>query len=280
MPHLYNQQRLIQYNQLITKKFEQPTKDYKDKYQIELDVKRSFNYLKNNKPLKELQETLDYVFYHSQMSYIQGFHDICATLVLISENAKYIAYALAMNQFAPFLQEDGINSAELMCQHAFNIIKVHDKVLANFLKDVPPSFFISWILTAFQHDLTLLESKLKVLDFVILESVDFLVYLTASFLSINRTKLISFGGGDNQTLTACSELRHLGDVPFEDILEVSKLAVKLRHKYPYEKVKQWKDKDISKLRKSAWTSYIMAFIILLLSILILQFDLLTLNASK
>ena len=66
-----------------------------------------------------------------------------------------------MNQFASFLKEDGIKVAEEMCQYAFNIISVHDTALCQHLGDVPTSFFISWVLTGFQHDIICLESKLK-----------------------------------------------------------------------------------------------------------------------
>eukprot|EP00835_Amoeboradix_gromovi_P006739 NODE_864_length_3613_cov_0.374787.p3 type:complete len:289 gc:universal NODE_864_length_3613_cov_0.374787:291-1157(+) len=270
MQILYNQQRLIKYEKLITKKFDQPVKEYKDRYQISLDVKRSFTNLKV-KPQKELQDALDYVFYHTQMSYVQGFHDICATLIIISENAKYIAYSLAMNQFAPFLTEDGIETAELMCKHAFTIIRIHDKLLFNFIKDVQPSFFISWVLTAFQHDVTCLESKLLILDLVVLESFDFLVYITCSFIMYNRSNLIHYGKGD-KILSTCSELRHLGDIQLEEMTIICRQAFKFRQKYPYDKVKTWKEDDIERMCNSRWPIYISAILAVLLAILIMQYS--------
>ena len=269
----YNLQRIERYNQLITKKFETPLLEYKDKYQVELDVKRSFYYLDElkDKPQKELQMVLDYVFYHTQLSYIQGFHDICATLVLVSENAKYIAYSLALHQFARFLKEDGVMAAQEMCTHAYSLIYVYDQPLFKYLSIVPETFFISWIFTAFQHDITCLETKLVILDRIVLESTDFLVYLTAAFIINQRSKIIAFN--EQQILSECSELRHIGYLPLEQLNPIVTLALKLHQMYKMENVKKWTDADKKRLIKTNRLSYIMAILVVLLAILIMQIQL-------
>eukprot|EP00834_Sanchytrium_tribonematis_P006596 NODE_500_length_6721_cov_0.845492.p3 type:complete len:273 gc:universal NODE_500_length_6721_cov_0.845492:5701-6519(+) len=266
----YNQQRVTQYQQLISKKFEEPIKDYKDRYQIELDVKRSFGQLRK-KPLSELQQILDYVFYHSQKNYVQGFHDVCATLLMISENAKYIAYTLAINQFSEFLKEDGVMKAEQMCQESFNLIRIHDKPLYAQIKEIPPSFFISWILTAFQHDITNLESKLLILDLVALESIDYLVYFTSAVIIDSRHKIISFGG-EQEILKELSALRHLGEVNFKHCLKLCEISKNLKSKYPYEKLRKYNEKDLKKLEKSQLPYYILGILILIVSILMMSFN--------
>lgn len=135
--------------------------DHKEKYQVKVDVDRSFIFLPNLRPSKrdslrsQLANLIDAILcIHSDLHYFQGYHDIVSVLLLVlgEKHAFVILEFLSITKFRDFMNKN-LEGVIVQLQLLFPLIKSLDPELYDFIikSGVEPHFALSWILTWFSH---------------------------------------------------------------------------------------------------------------------------------
>ncbi|KAI8994675.1 rab-GTPase-TBC domain-containing protein [Pilobolus umbonatus] len=174
---------------------------HKDESQVMLDTPRSFNSYPKNVSAEDklkLQGQLERVIVHvlrsyPSLHYYQGFHDICAVILLLF--GEVYACQL-MNTLAVFYLRDAMSSTfepilkELTIMDT--LIKLEDKELHEFITEanVLPYYSISWVITWCSHDLDDLDKLARLFDFFIVSNPFMVVYFSAAVVLSRKSDIL------------------------------------------------------------------------------------------
>ncbi|ORX90008.1 hypothetical protein K493DRAFT_266340 [Basidiobolus meristosporus CBS 931.73] len=175
---------------------------HKDESQVDLDVKRSLGKLPTAdtrqtwraEKRKELTSVITQVLRNNpELSYYQGFHDICTCLLLVLGPDK--AAEAAQNMALFFLRDAMSDSLEpVMSQLALmqTILAQEDSQVSNFLlkSETPPYFCLSWVLTWCSHDLNDFSKVTRLFDFFLSVNPLAPVYFAASVVLSRKDELL------------------------------------------------------------------------------------------
>ncbi|CAG8437247.1 5082_t:CDS:2 [Diversispora eburnea] len=141
--------------------------NHKDEDQVLLDVERSFkSQLKKKK--EELKDVIIGILRRNpKLSYYQGFHDVCATLLLVLKEKEQTIRI-------------GENIA-IQLPLVFDIIRFEDVELADFIKQssVMSHFCISWVITWCSHDIHDFPTVVRLFDLFIASDPLMPIYFSA-----------------------------------------------------------------------------------------------------
>ncbi|KAK9696834.1 GTPase-activating protein gyp8 [Basidiobolus ranarum] len=178
------------------------SKPHKDESQVSLDVKRSLGKLPTAdtrqtwraEKRKDLTSVITQVLRNNpNLSYYQGFHDICTCLLLVLGPDK--ATEAAQNMALFFLRDAMSDSLEpVMSQLALmqTIIAQEDSEVNNFLlkSETPPYFCLSWVLTWCSHDFNDFSKVTRLFDFFLCVNPLAPVYFAASGVLSRKDELL------------------------------------------------------------------------------------------
>ncbi|KAF9119499.1 hypothetical protein BGW39_000265 [Mortierella sp. 14UC] len=176
---------------------------HKDDSQVRLDVIRSFTHLssetksqqvyKKQKQDELLHVILDVLQRHPNLSYYQGFHDVCTCLIIVlgKEAATLAAETLAMFFFRDCMLdnlEPVLEQLSLMTA----LLKLEDPEVQEFLdrSETLPFFPLSWVITWCAHDLQDFEKIARLYDFLICFNPLMSVYMAAAVVMSRRDELL------------------------------------------------------------------------------------------
>ncbi|CAH1758225.1 10050_t:CDS:10 [Entrophospora sp. SA101] len=216
---------------------------HKDEYQVLLDVHRSFVHYPqglSNSQRKQKQRELNEVIVgilrrHPKLSYYQGFHDICSSLLLVlgKEGAikagGHIAmfllrYPLRIHSLEPILKQLNL---------IFTLLRHEDPLVADLLlrSNTLPYFCLSWVITWCSHDLRDFSKIARLFDFFIASHPLMIIYLSAKVVLSRKKELL--------TLELDSDVIHTFLSKFPQNIDIDDLISKthtMYQKFPPEKL--------------------------------------------
>lgn len=121
---------------------------------------------------------------NKNLHYYQGFHDICTVFYLIFEDdglTLSCLEALSLDFIHDAMRENFETILELM-RLVFVIIAEVDPELHAYLVETKaePFFTISWVLTWFAHDISVLENVARLYDAILCSHPVYILYLCSS----------------------------------------------------------------------------------------------------
>jgi len=215
---------------------------HKDEYQVLLDVHRSFVHYPqglSNSQRKQKQRELNEVIVgilrrHPKLSYYQGFHDICSSLLLVLGKEGAIK---AGGHIAMFLLRDAmLDSLEPILKQLnliFTLLRHEDPLVADLLirSNTLPYFCLSWVITWCSHDLRDFSKIARLFDFFIASHPLMIIYLSAKVVLSRKKELL--------TLELDSDVIHTFLSKFPQNIDIDDLISKthtMYQKFPPEKL--------------------------------------------
>ncbi|CAG8472920.1 13550_t:CDS:2 [Ambispora leptoticha] len=216
----------------------------KDRHQVEADINRSFVHfpkgissIEKTEKIKQLQEVIITVLKrHPDISYYQGFHDVCSFLLLIlgEETAINVAEQIVMGP----LRDAARESLEPFMRNLTlvgELVKKEDAQLYNFLVSSEvfpePISCISWLMTWCSHNVYDLDKLARIFDYMIASNAQSTcAYFTAAVILSRKSELLAINDDD------CSLLHvHLGKFPQDANIDyLIEKAVSLQSRYSPE----------------------------------------------
>lgn len=173
---------------------------HKDEDQVALDVERSFVYYPQNisnfekDKLKEKLNTLiiQVLRTYPELSYYQGYHDICTVFLIVFENDLDLCFKVLCVFTLCYLRDFMMPNIDVTIQMLHLIPELTQKVDNDLYKDamlntLEPFYCLSPIITLFSHDISQFQFICQIFDFIIANgSVGIVIYLYVSMLSIKK----------------------------------------------------------------------------------------------
>ncbi|KAF9580971.1 hypothetical protein BGW38_002181 [Lunasporangiospora selenospora] len=176
---------------------------HRDEGQVQLDVVRSYTHLSTDNKSRqsdkkqkqdELQEVIVSVLQrHPELSYYQGFHDVCTCLLTVlggKEAAKDAAESIAMFFFRDCMLEN-LDFVLEQLGLVMTLLRLEDKDVYDFLErtQTMPFFSLSWVITWCAHDLNDFDKVARLYDFFLCHNPLMPVYFAASVVITRREEL-------------------------------------------------------------------------------------------
>jgi hypothetical protein len=216
-------------------------------HQIQVDVERAhfFNMYSNASVLDIQRQKLTRIIHHvleknPQLFYYQGFHELCATLLMIlgEEKAKQAAYALSLFWLRDSMQKT-IQPTLAQIRLLMRILYLKDSKLHHFLSHVEglePFYCLSWVLTWCSHDISNYSSVARLFDVFITTNPLMPIYLVAACLHLQRDLILNQDPTDFPVIHSKLTVFPSNDeLPLESIIE---RAYELLQEFPPKKLQK------------------------------------------
>ncbi|CAG8466261.1 10559_t:CDS:2 [Ambispora gerdemannii] len=182
----------------------------KDRQQVEADVNRSFVHFPKGisskeklEKIKQLQEVIITVLKrHPEISYYQGFHDVCSFLLLSlgEETAIKVAEQIVLGPLRDAARESLVPFMQNLTLIG-EIVRKEDTQLYDFLvaSEVFPEAIscISWLMTWCSHNVYDLDKLARIFDYMIASSAsNTCAYFTAAVILSRKNELLAFNDDD------------------------------------------------------------------------------------
>eukprot|EP00158_Paraphelidium_tribonemae_P005251 Partr_v1_DN27244_c0_g1_i2_m38349 putative TBC1 domain family member len=182
--------------------------DHRDTGQVHVDVERAFvlfpmDMRPSYRALKqaELSNVINAVLCRNpDLSYYQGFHDICSVLVLVLGERCAMVAAERMALF--FLRDSMAESLDVVMRQLrllFPLIAAEDVELFRYFErvNILPFFSVSWVITWCSHNLRSLELVTRLFDFFLAADTPLMpVYFVAAVVLARRESIFALGADD------------------------------------------------------------------------------------
>ncbi|ANB13102.1 Gyp8p [Sugiyamaella lignohabitans] len=223
----------------------------KDKDQVKLDVDRSFVFYPQDPP-KELAVKLLNVICtvladNPDLCYYQGYHDIAQVILLVHETDLYshtppdpqvykILEAISLQMLRDFMTP-GLSPALLHLDFIPLIVTLEDAYLGELIRNNPPYYALSAVLTLFSHHVHSLEEISVVFDYIIAsQNMAMPIYMYIALI-ISQKAVLKKAASDPDNIH--SILSTIADDFDGDLFDqVLKPASKLAEKYPLSNFKE------------------------------------------
>lgn len=234
---------------------------HKDEDQVGLDVERSFVYYPQNISGREkavLRSKLKDVVIrilrtNPELSYYQGYHDICTVFVIIFQNDLEMLFRV-VNTFTlchlrDFMMpniDSTIQMLRLIPELTFKVDRsLHEEALMDNLE---PFYCLSPLITLFSHDVVNFSTICQVFDFIIASgSISAVLYLYTSLLSIKKDQIFEkISMVEDSDCFSKHDLIHdslskfLKSISAEDVDIGIKHSLKYVNKFPLSSLKTFK----------------------------------------
>jgi len=211
-------------------KIDQKHPDY---FQVEKDVNRSYNSIKDIQHKKHMRKKLTNVIMNvlqmnGNLSYYQGFHDI-ATIILTfcdEELAIQFLYKIASGHLLPFLQKD-FSGFKSFLEIVFPLLEIIDTEIYDHLQalGVGYEFAMPYLLTWYSREAKTKQCILRIFDFFICTHPAMPLYLLVTLITNHKESL----------LRDCTSYDDI-DAKLKDLIEESSID-----KYIHESIQMYID---------------------------------------
>lgn len=239
---------------------------HKDEDQVALDVDRSFVYYPQNIPSQEKNELklklkdiiIQILRNYPELSYYQGYHDICTVFLIIFENDLKLCFKVLSIFTLCYLRDFMMPNIDVTIQMLHLIPDLVQKIDVDLYKEallnnLEPYYCLSPVITLFSHDISNLDLVCQIFDFIIANgSVGIALYIYSSMMSIKKDvifeKISLLEDSDcfsKQDMIHDSLSKFLRNITNDDINEALKNSSEYITKYQLENMKSFK--QINKL---------------------------------
>ncbi|KAI9141861.1 rab-GTPase-TBC domain-containing protein [Paraphysoderma sedebokerense] len=244
-----------------------PVESHPYSRQVALDVQRSMSIIpisysesERKQRLIELSSVIHYVLARNPfLHYYQGFHDICAVLLLTLGESKA---SMVAERLALLYLRDAMHSKlePTMQQILFilPILKQEDEALFQLFERVSlqPYFCLSWVIAWLAHDIKELGLVSRIFDFFICSNPMMPVYFSAAIVLSRRSQLFEV---DEDYSTIHTSLCDIQETTEKEVGAWVQLSRDLYAKYSIEALEEytgWKLPETSCPR--TWNSNIIS----------------------
>jgi len=237
---------------------------HKDEDQVALDVGRSFVYYPQNISTAEKNELkcklkdiiIRILRTYPELSYYQGYHDICTLFLIIFQNDLDICFKVVSNFTLFYLRDFMMPDIDVTIKMLKLIPELTLKADKSLYKDammneIEPFYCLSAIITIFAHDVLNFNTICQIFDFIIASgSISSIIYLYVSLLSQKKDKIfekISMIDDDEADCFSKQDLIHdslskfMRNTDSNDINKGLQNCIEIMKKYPLEKLKNFKN---------------------------------------
>ncbi|KAJ1919611.1 GTPase-activating protein gyp8 [Mycoemilia scoparia] len=177
---------------------------HRDEHQVDIDLTRTnlprmAGCVLSSELRKRVQKQLGNVVKtilraHPWLSYYQGFHELAMVFLIILNggNDSLRATESAALFFVRDAMGDNLETIRTQLSLIYTLLENEDPELHTLLDQlaIPPFFAISWVLSWFAHDLVDLNDMARLYDFFMSSSPLAPIYVAASLVSHNRSKIL------------------------------------------------------------------------------------------
>jgi hypothetical protein len=172
--------------------------------QVEKDIARSLNHFDCCKEMKikqkeakrkELGDIIHTILaIHSNLHYIQGYHDIVSVILLIFEdpyNSYLITERLSLLHIRDYLRPN-LDTVIITLNLLFPLIQLMDQEIYSYLisSGVQSFFSLSWVLTWFAHNFSEFNIVARIFDFLLANHPIMPIYLIAALIKQLKTQIL------------------------------------------------------------------------------------------
>jgi len=170
-----------------------------------------------------------------ELQYYQSFHDIASVLIIrfgFTESLRLLE-RLARSHLREFMDAD-FSGTKGLSAFVLRLLTFLDPEVAVRLQkiEMPPFFFVSWLLAAFTHDLESYQESARVLDVLVMLPPAAIGYVSALLIQASRDELLDFKYqlGDDQWGHLHQDLKELPKHKWNS--KYLRQAAYLMEKYP------------------------------------------------